>query len=46
MSGKKISIITTVFRGKDLIVPLIERIEANLVGFDNYEIILVDDFGK
>lgn len=43
MSGKKISIITTVFRGKDLIVPLIERIEANLVGFDNYEIILVDD---
>lgn len=43
MHNKKISIVTTVYRGKEVITPLIKRIESSLADFSNYEIILVDD---
>jgi glycosyltransferase involved in cell wall biosynthesis len=43
MRNKKVSVVTTIYRGKEVVTPLIERIETSLIGVNHYEIILVDD---
>ncbi len=43
MHNKKISVVTTAYRGKELITTLIKRIKSSLAYFSNYEVIFLVD---